>query len=253
TLGRLAVLASLAGVLLGSWVYVAWVRGTAGPPQPEHAPLSKAWPKSRYTSFNRFGFWIGEGSPGAPSRAFDTGDYSNSEPEDYTPRGAASCAECHPQQHQGWSRHPHRWMNAAATPDRVAGDFSGRSGIRYLGGEGRFWRDGDTFRMAVERGPLRREFRITRTIGSRYFEYYVGVQTAGPEPPDDERYRTDHVLPFGYWLTRRQWVPTVHIREDRADDQDDPRLNPYEDFYFRSYDAICARCHTTLPVGDWLI
>src|SRR5262249_15568853 len=81
----------------------------------------------------------------------------------------------------------------------------------------------------------------------------VGVQTAGPEPSSDERYRTEHVLPFGFRLAKRQWVPTVHIREDRADDVDDPTLNPYEDFYFRDYDTICSLCHTTQPMCDSLI
>src|SRR5205807_4366422 len=140
-----------------------------------------------------------------------------------------------------WSRHPHRWMNAAATPEQVVGDFSGKVGIRYLGGEGRFWRDGDRFHMAAERGSLRRAFRITRTIGSRYFQYYVGVQTAGPEPADPGDKQAEHVLPFGYWLSKRQWVPTVHIREDRADDFDDPRLTPYEGLYFCNYSDISAR------------
>src|SRR5262249_44895720 len=178
---------------------------------------------------------------------------SNIEPEDYTALGPAACAKCHTAEHRNWSNHAHRFMNHAATPDYVKGDFSGQAKIQYLGGEGSFWKDGSQFRMAVERGRLRREFRINRTIGSKYFEYYVGVQTLGPEPAGDPRYEVDHVMPFGFWLTKRQWVPTVHIREERADDADDPRLNPYEDFYFRSYDDICARCHTTQPIGDWLV
>jgi hypothetical protein len=144
-------------------------------------------------------------------------------------------------------------MNAAATPGAVRGDFSGQAPLPYLGGQGRFWRDGDQYWMAAERGSVRRQFRITRTIGSRYFEYYVGVQTAGPEPAGDPRYTIEHVLPFGYWLGKRQWVPTVHIRDNRVDDYDDPALNPYEGFHFADYDRRCSQCHTTLPVGEWLL
>jgi hypothetical protein len=184
-------------------------------------------------------------------KATDTGTYSNIEPEDYV--GADKCADCHRQKYESWSRHPHRWMNAAATLDHVKGDFSDQASLPYLGGTGRFWREGDQFRMAAERGSVRREFRITRTIGSRYFEYYIGVQSSGPESADDPRYRVDHVLPFGYWLSRQQWVPTVHIGIDREEDADDPRLNPYEDFYFTDYDRRCSICHTTLPMGDWLL
>jgi hypothetical protein len=253
--GRRAVVAlvgvaAAAGLIATARVLLRGPRPAAAVPERTAAPVGA---RSRFASFDRFGFWYGGVSPAVRVRSLDTGDYSNIEPEDYAPGGAAACAECHREQYRGWSNHPHRWMNAALNPDRVRGDFSGTTKLPYLGGTGRFWRDGDRFHMAAERGPVRRTFRVTRTVGSRYFEYYVGVQTAGPEPADDDRYRVEHVLPFGFWLTRRQWVPTVHIREDRADDADDPRLNPYEDFYFRGYDDICARCHTTLAAGDWLI
>jgi hypothetical protein len=253
-LGR-AVLVTLAALLLlGGLGYLVWGRKaarSARSPEPEASAARPVGAKSRYSAFERFGFSLGEVPRVLRSRSLDTGSYSNIEPEDYS--GVEKCQHCHADKYQAWSQHSHRWMNAAATPDRVVGDFRDRERFRYLGGEGRFWRDGEQFRMAAERGPLRREFRITRTIGSRYFLYYVGVQTAGPEPAGDPRYQVEHVLPFGYWLTKKQWVPTVHIREERADDFDDPALNPYEDFYFRSYDDICARCHTTLALGDWLI
>jgi predicted CXXCH cytochrome family protein len=209
--------------------------------------------KNRYSGFGKFGFWFGEPTVSARRNSQPTGDYSNIEPEDYSKGGPAQCGSCHPTEFKAWSNHAHRWMNAKATPDHVKGDFREQVRFPYLGGQGRFWRQGDQSWMAAERGKVRRAFRITRTIGSRYFEYYVGVQTVGPEPAGDPRYQVEHVLPFGYWLAKRQWVPTVHIREDRADDHDEPNLNPYEDFYFRGYDEICARCHTTLPAGDSLI
>src|SRR5262249_8960038 len=155
------------------------------------------------------------------------------------------CAACHKDKYETWSRHPHRWMNAAAVPDHVKGDFSGGARLPYLGGVGRFWREGDTFHMAAERGPVRREFRIHRTIGSRSFQHHPAVRTTGPDPAAAPRSRVDHVLPFGYWLSRRQWVPTVHIGIDREEDADAPRLNPYEDFYFTDYDRRCSICHTT--------
>jgi predicted CXXCH cytochrome family protein len=247
--GRSGAIVLIIILAAGGAGYAWWRQRGYRQPEAERPTYAKA----RYTDFNRFGFWLGEVPRSARARATDTGSYSNIAPEDYTVQGAKKCAECHEREFNLWSHHSHRWMNAAATPSHVKGDFSGRTSIHYLGGAGTFWREGDAFHLAAARGKTRREFRITRTIGSRYFEYYVGVQTAGPEPADDPRYQTEHVMPFGYWLTKRQWVPTVHIREDRADDTDDPKLNPYEDFYFRAYDEICARCHTTLPIGDSLI
>ncbi len=239
--------------VLGGLVYGVWrlqdplVRESI----PEPVASSTATKQVRHCAFERFGLYWGEVPPVMRQRFTQTGDYSNIEPEDYV--GVSKCASCHTKQYKLWSEHSHRWMNASATPDRVVGDFSGQARFPYLGGEGRFWRDGNTFYMSAERGSVRRVFRIERTIGSRYFQYYVGVQTAGPEPAEDPRYHEPHVLPFGYWMTKQKWVPTVHIREERADDEDNPTHNPYEDFYFRNYDDHCARCHTTLPIGDWLV
>src|SRR5438552_12081810 len=177
--------------------------------------------------------------------------YSNIEPQDYV--GADKCAACHEEKYRTWSQHPHRWMNAAAGPERVFGDFSGSARIRNLGGEGRFWREGDQFFMSAERGAVRRRYRITRTIGSRYFQYYIGLQLQGPELPQDLRYKVEHVLPFGFWLRRQQWVPTVHIRAERKEDSDDPKFNTYEDMVYTPYDRSCSACHTTIPAGDWLL
>jgi len=50
-----------------------------------------------------------------------------------------------------------------------------------------------------------RRFKITRTIGSRYLQEYVGVMTEGPEPPGHSSYSTEVRLPFGYWLRKHAW------------------------------------------------
>lgn len=251
--GLSALLVVLGALLLGGLVYGVW--RLQDPPVQESLPAATpdqtALKRVRRCDFGRFGLYWGEVSAATRQQFAATGDYSNIEPEDYV--GVQKCASCHPKQSKALAEHSHRWMNAWATPERVLGDFSGQALFPFLGGRGRFWREGDTFFMAAERGSVRRTFRIERTIGSRYFQYYVGLQTAGPEPADDPRYHQAHVLPFGYWLTKKQWVPTVHIREERADDEDNPKHNPYEDFYFRNYDDHCARCHTTLPIGDWLM
>src|SRR5581483_4597430 len=204
-----------------------------------------------YFNYQRCTLWWGDVPDEARPQAPSTGRYSNIALQDYV--GAEKCGACHQDKYRTWSQHPHRWMNATAAPDHVRGDFDGQTILSYLGGSARFWREADQFIMRVERGAVKRQFRITRTIGSRYFQYYVGVQTEGPEPRDEPRYRVDHVLPFGYWLTKRQWVPTVHVSDGRVADSDDSLLNPYEGFYFAEYDRHCSQCHTTLPVGDWLL
>ena len=252
---HLGILVVLFGIL-GTLIYVYYnqrkmqVSAIGGPV----AILSNDAPgeaEGRLYKFDRFGFLWGKVPKRTYEFAKDTGAYSNIEPEDYL--GSEKCATCHKENYEAWSKHPHRFMNAKATSDRVMGDFSGRAVFSYLGGQGRFWREGDNYLMSAERGSVRRRWIIHRTIGSRYFQYYVGVQTAGPEPTGDERYTTDHVLPFGFWLTKQQWVPTVHINDTRTESGDDPKHNPYEDFYFAGYDRSCSQCHTTLPMSEWLL
>lgn len=188
--------------------------------------------------------------------------HDNISPGSYA--GPESCQKCHRRNFDAWSKHPHRWMNAVASDDTVKGDFSDSAGISYLGGTARFFRHGDEYRMTLQRDGLRRKYTITQTIGSRFYQYYVGKGLSGPEPPDHDYYRVDHVLPFGYWLDRREWVPTVHVHwvamgRDQVDEEDvpsDERPDPFaargESIGFTPY-YLCSQCHSTYPLGDLLM
>jgi hypothetical protein len=231
-------------LLVAGYFSAAFLLGPEKVKSPEKRPLF-----SQPRIFNFAKFTIVWGS--TPLASEPANHHGNIEPRDYV--GAEKCAVCHEEKYRSWSQHPHRWMNAAASPERVLGDFAGNARIRYLGGEGRFWRQEDQFFMSAERGATQRRYRITRTIGSRYFQYYIGVQLSGPEPLHDPRYEVEHVLPFGFWLRRQQWLPTVHIGAERNEDSDDPQFNPYEGMVYTPYDASCSVCHTTIPAGDWLL
>jgi len=188
--------------------------------------------------------------------------HSNILPADYA--GAESCRKCHKRNYALWSKHPHRWMNAMADQSSVRGDFSGRAAISYRGGTARFYRERDEYRMRLERGDVRRVYRVSQTIGSRFYQYYVGTLISGPEPKSSPSYAVDHVLPFGYWLDQKEWVPTVHVHwvkvnGNQVDEEDMPsenRPDPFADSsgslafteYFR-----CNQCHTTFPLGDLLV
>jgi hypothetical protein len=134
----------------------------------------------------------------------------------------------------------------ADDPSVVRGDFSGAR-HRYAGGEVRFepgpamsfWKDGR---------PVRR-FRVTRTIGSRYLQEYVGVETDGPEPPSDPIYATEIRLPFGFWMRAAGWIHQQYYDswygpEWRADGT--PAIDPYE-VDASPWAARCAWCHNTFP------
>jgi len=173
---------------------------------------------------------------------------SNIHPADYA--GPDACRKCHQGNYDQWAKHPHRWMNALATGATVLGDFGGAS-IAYRGGKATFDRDGDQYRMRLERGDIRRTYRITQTIGSRFYQYYVGKQLDGPEPQSHRFFRDEHVLPFGYWLDQQEWVPVVHIGPELPDERrPDPFAPPEEGMYYAEYATSCNSCHTTFPLAD---
>ncbi len=186
--------------------------------------------------------------------ATDQSDHtsSNIHPGDYA--GPEACRECHQKNYKSWSHHPHRWMNALADASTVVGDFSGTS-ISYLGGEATFFTENGEYRMRLER-EASRTYAIHETIGSRFFQYYIGRQIDGPAPADQptDPQRLDHVLPLGYWIEPGEWVPIVNVAQEEA--PDGQRMDPFDtDSYqtnFAHYADACDQCHTTSPLGDLL-
>jgi predicted CXXCH cytochrome family protein len=142
-------------------------------------------------------------------------------------------------------------MNALAGDATVKGDFSGSAALSYRGGRATFVHEAGRYLMRLERGAVRRAYAINQTIGSRFFQYYVGKQIEGPEPEGHPFSGRDHVLPFGYWLDQREWVPVVHIGPETPDAE---RLDPYEPpdhgGYYAVYATSCNYCHTTFSLGD---
>ena len=185
---------------------------------------------------------------------------SNIHPDDYS--GAESCRECHAKNYEAWSDHPHRFMNAYANKSTVKGDFSGNATISYLDGLGEFYQENGEYRMKLTRESLTRVYTISQTIGSRFTQYYIGKMIQGPEPSDHDYYRVDHVLPFGYWMDERKWVPVVHVHQILDEDNflwkeedewpSDKRLDPFSDPGFVPY-TQCNHCHTTFPVADLIV
>jgi hypothetical protein len=175
---------------------------------------------------------------------------SNIHPSDYA--GPDACKKCHAEKFSQWSQHAHRWMNASLPHDNVKGDFSGTETISYLGGTGSFYRDGPEYRMRLVR-EQEREYAITQTIGSRFFQYYIGRQIAGPSSDFRALYEQEHVLPFGYWMDEQEWVPVVHVADELPDGQ---RTDPFTPIERREdlqiYSQRCDVCHTTFPLADLL-
>ena len=181
----------------------------------------------------------------APSPPATTDRYSNIEVGDYV--GPEVCGACHPENHRGWQASLHAGMNRRASdPGAVRGDFDGAR-LAYGGGIASFGRDGEDHVMTLApAGRPTRRFRVTRTIGSRYLQEYVGVEV---QTGDDGRDGTELRLPFGYWLRAQAWLPRPYFDswygpEHGADGA--LAVDPY-----RPDDAPwatrCAWCHNTYP------
>jgi hypothetical protein len=198
---------------------------------------------------NEFVMWWEKVPDEIRAASVDTGEQSNVRPQDYY--GAESCRECHSENYEGWSKHPHRLMSSQAIEDRVVGDFSGQASIEYQGGTGSFYKDGDQFLMKLQRGSRSWTYAVNRTIGSRFTQYYVGKLIAGDSPPDSMRWNVEHVLPLGYWIDEKQWVPTVHVFRERQ--RDDDETDVFENDQVMAYDAVCSDCHNTYAAGDRMI
>ena len=242
-------------VLVGVGLALFVGRGKSAPRQAPVASFSD----SRAQKFGDYTLWLDELPAALRELGINPGSGTNIHPADYA--GPEACKNCHKRQYESWSTHPHRWMNSRVADTTIHGDFDDCK-VSYLGGEVTTFRAGDEYRMRLQRGDVQREFSIQQTIGSRFFQYYVGTQLQGPEPADHPLYSDLHVLPMGYWIDRKEWVPIVHVRHEAAEgNRDDPfvprppirDLAAYYDTAPELYRASCNFCHTTFAVGDMFV
>lgn len=241
--------------------------------QPAVAAEQARQPSTRFFASDRLSLVWDKPTSAPPKPIFPTSTASNIAPADYV--GPDGCRECHKQNFEDWSKHPHAWMNAMATEQTVIGDFQDAT-FAYRGGIGTFSRYGDQYIMQYDRDDLHRKYRITQTIGSRFYQYYIGTGLVGPETPEHPYFKEEFVLPFGYWIEKKAWVPIVHVHEELPEGQ---RWEPVEQLrpatraansgkenVGRSrgvvdhttelamvYATSCNYCHTTFPIGELFI
>ncbi len=172
--------------------------------------------------------------------------YSNILPDDYV--GPLTCKECHPTQYSRWKRHPHHNMNRLATATTVMGDFSDVK-LKLPTGTARFYNDGSgRFFMSIKKdGELFRRYVVTRTVGSRYMQFYIGRQLYGPDSEGEKIYG-EHMLPFSYWLKLKRWLPRLYFDADgdevlKCGVPEVEAVNTEPDV--RPYNKVCMNCHNT--------
>jgi hypothetical protein len=148
--------------------------------------------------------------------------------------GPKACGDCHADEYARWSQSLHRVMNARAEDEgAVIGDFSGVT-VPYAGGEARFARDGAAYVMELRKGERRLRYRVTRTIGRRGLQEFVGIEDG----------KTDEVrLPFGWWPRRAGWYPQPYFDPWLGDEASFDAYAPVRE----PWAERCPWCHSTYP------
>jgi hypothetical protein len=124
-------------------------------------------------------------------------------------------------------------MNQRAGSDSVIGDFAGAR-VPYAGGELRLDHDGSGYTMTTAKGAEVTRYRVTRTIGLRGLQEYVGIEDG----------QTEEVrLPFGWWPRLGRWVPQVYFDPWLGDESKFDAYKPVRE----PWAERCPWCHSTYP------
>ncbi|MBZ0231004.1 MAG: cytochrome c family protein, partial [Deltaproteobacteria bacterium] len=162
------------------------------------------------------------------------GEESNVRREDYI--GPEACAECHPEKHEAWQGSLHAVMNQRALGDAVAGDWGTQ--LTYGGRTARFTREAGVPIMDLAGA----RYRVTRTIGARALQEYVGVREGDPAALEVR-------LPFGWWIARPGWYPQPYFDSWFGAEHDASGALAFDPFTPEAtpWAARCAWCHNTYP------
>ena len=148
--------------------------------------------------------------------------------------GSLACGDCHATIHQSWVGSPMRNMTRDAHGATIRAPFDGATlhvgpdtcTVETRGGE-RF------MRLTSPLGD--KLFRVTKVVGGRYREDFVGVDTAGGSE--------EYVLPMTYVFSTKTWRYkgySVMIKER-------PRMS-----WQGRWSQECIGCHNTLPLVTML-
>ena len=158
--------------------------------------------------------------------------------------GAASCRECHPNEHASWHRSFHRSMTQAVTPETMTAPL-GDVALESRGRPFRLWREDDTFwvemvdpewdlkqkalghRVAPADGP-RVQRQIVMLTGSHHYQTYWINGTKGNQLWQ---------VPWVYHFSQKRWLPV-----------EDTILNPPSGYRrLTDWNDACIQCHAVRP------
>lgn len=146
--------------------------------------------------------------------------------------GSRACEDCHAAIWASWARSAMRGMTRDAKDAQIRAPFDGAR-LRVGPDEVEMATEGGGRVMRVTTSEGRETFRVTKVVGGRYREDFVGVDGAGEE----------HVLPATYVFATRSWRYkgySVMVKER-------PRMAVRG-----RWSRECLPCHNTLPLATML-
>jgi len=171
-------------------------------------------------------------TPRPPVRNPPLGPISTIRAADYI--GPDACGECHPTQHAAWTTGLHRRMNQLAGPQSIIGNFA--TSVTYAGGVATFARDGASYTMTLAKNDTTTRYRVTRTIGVRALQEYVGVDMADANAIEVR-------LPFAWWPKAKGWFAQPYFDPWFAHEDDFDAYAPVKE----PWAERCPWCHSTYP------
>lgn len=169
------------------------------------------------------------GRPAAPARVTPNGEViaSNILRSDYA--GSKACSDCHHEIYEKWAASPMRNMTRDAAAATIRAPFQGAR-LRVGGDVATMTTEGTTRYIRIEGASGAHRFRVTKVVGGRYREDFIGIEEGGDG--------LEHVLPATYVFSTRSWRYkgySVMVTER-------PRMS------FRGvWSRECVPCHNTLP------
>lgn len=151
--------------------------------------------------------------------------------------GSATCEDCHATEYAAWQRSPMHRMTRVDRAGEIAAPFDG--GVLRLASERATMeeRDGKRYVRVASRADGDRLYRVTKVIGGRQREDYVGVDVTGAADPAVGG-GTEQVLPVSYVFATRSWrYKGYSLLIDEHS-----RLRPQA-----VWSQTCIACHNTLP------
>lgn len=151
-----------------------------------------------------------------------------SDPTAWPAVSPATCAECHPGEHESWHRTFHRSMTREATPENVKARFDGTP-VVHANVTGRMKREGDRYALEYDTAGVTQQLSVDRIVGSHWFQQFLHHEADG----------TYIRLPVAYHLVEQRWVHISGLF-----------LAPERNEFFTNvmrWNETCLYCHNTRP------